>query len=291
MTPRWIAQRLWMGAGGSVANGCAPWKANENKEYVVMRGWPLCALRIRNIVMIDIEKFIRTQIAAFQSKQRLENQGRRPGRGKEGDLSYGPYLTVSREKGAGGNAMARLVGARLGWQVFDNEIVDEIAQKAHVRRQLIESLDEHDRKMIESIISQMLRSKDIGPSAYLGYLKQVVLTLGHQGDVVIVGHGARFILPSQFGLGVRVVAPIETRMQRIADKAHLSLEAARAEIKKADHERANLARHQFGHDVADPLSHDLLINTGALSLEAAAEVVITAVQKKLSVQIKESGQK
>jgi cytidylate kinase len=241
--------------------------------------------------MIDVEKFIKSQIAAFQFKSRLENRERRPGRGKEGDLSYGPYLTVSREKGAGGNTIARLVGTRLGWQVFDNEVVDEIAQKADVRRQLIESLDERDREMIEDIISQMLNSKHIGTSAYLGYLKQVVLTLGHQGDVVIVGHGARFILPSQFGLGVRVVAPIETRIQRIADKAHINLEAARVEIKRTDHERANLARHQFGHDVADPLSHDLVINTGALSVEGAAQIVIMALQKKLSVQIKESGQK
>jgi hypothetical protein len=34
MTWHWIAQRLWMGAGGSVANGV---RALENKEYVVMR--------------------------------------------------------------------------------------------------------------------------------------------------------------------------------------------------------------------------------------------------------------
>lgn len=234
--------------------------------------------------MIDVERFVKSQIAAFQSKARLENRERRLGRGKEGDLSYGPYLTVSREKGAGGNAIARLVGTRLGWPVFDNEIVDEIAQKAHVRRQLIESLDEHDRELIEDIISQMLNPEDPGISSYLRCLKQVVLTLGHQGDVVIVGHGARFILPGKFGLGVRVVAPIEARSQRIADKAQLSLKAARVEIEKADHERANLARRQFGHDVTDPLNHDLIINTAAMSVEAAAEVVITALQKKLSMK-------
>jgi hypothetical protein len=39
------------------------------------------------------------------------------------------------------------------------------------------------------------------------------------------------------------------------------------------------------------LSHDLIINTSALSVEAAAEIVITALQRKLGVQIKESGQK
>ena len=252
-------------------------------------------MRIPKIVMIDVEEYVKRQIAVFQANEllenRLENRERRPGRGKEGDLFYGPYLLISREKGAGGNTVARLVGKRLGWQVFNNEIVDEIAQKAHVRRQLIESLDERDQATIQDTIGQLLNPQEIGTSGYLGYLKQIVLTLGHQGDVVIVGHGARFILPGQFGLCVRMVAPIAVRIRRIADKARLSLDAARAEVERTDHERVRLARRHFGHDVTDPLSHDLIINTAALNVEAVAEVVITALQRKLGIQIKESGQK
>jgi cytidylate kinase len=245
--------------------------------------------------MMDVEAYVKRQIAVYLANEALEkrseNRERRPGRGKEGDLFYGPYLIISREKGAGGNTVARLAGKRLGWQVFDNEIVDEIAQKAHVRRQLIESLDERDQATIQQSISQLLNSQHIGTSDYLIYLKQVVLALGHQGDVVIVGHGARFILPGQFGLCVRMVAPIEARIQRIADKARLSLDAARVEVEKTDHEREKLIHRHFGHDVTDPLSHDLIINTAAISAEAAAEVVLTALQRKLGVQIRESGQR
>jgi cytidylate kinase len=245
--------------------------------------------------MIDVEEYVKRQIAVFQANELLENRleyrERRPGRGKEGDLFYGPYLIISREKGAGGNTVARLVGRRLGWQVFNNEIVDEIAQKAHVRRQLIESLDERDRAMIEDAIGQLLNPQEIGTSDYLVYLKQIVLTLGHHGDVIIVGHGARFILPSQFGLSVRMVAPIEARIQRIADKARLSLDAARVEVERIDRERVKLIRRHFGHNVTDPLSHDLIINTAAINVEAAAVIVIKALERKLGVKIKESGQK
>jgi cytidylate kinase len=245
--------------------------------------------------MIDVEEYVKDQIAVFQANEalekRLENREQRPGRGKEGNLFYGPYLLISREKGAGGNAVAQLVGRRLGWQVFDNKIVDEIAQKAHVRRQLIESLDERDQAAIQDIIGQWLNPQEIGTSGYLVYLKQIVLTLGHQGDVVIVGHGARFILPDQFGFSVRMVAPIQARIRRIAVKARLNLEAARVEVERIDRERVKLVRRHFGHDVTDPLSHDLIINTAAISVEAAAEVVLTALQRKLGVQFKESGQR
>jgi len=245
--------------------------------------------------MIDVEKYVRRQIAIFQANEalekRLEKREQRPGRGKEGNLCFGPCLIISREKGAGGNTIARLVGKRLGWQVFDNEIVDEIAQTAHVRRQLIESLDERDRATIQDTIGRLLNPKEVGTADYLGYLKQVVLSLGHQGDVIIVGHGARYILPVQFGLSVRMVAPIEVRIQRFADKARLSLAAARIEVERTDGERVKLIRRYFGHDVTDPLSHDLILNTAAISVEAAAEIVLTALQRKLGVPLKASGQK
>jgi cytidylate kinase len=52
-----------------------------------------------------------------------------------------------------------------------------------------------------------------------------------------------------------------------------------------------LIRRHFGHNVTDPLSHDLIINTAAINVEAAAEIVITALQRKLGVRLKESGQK
>ena len=240
--------------------------------------------------MIDYTRYIRDQIAAFQANETFEKhlENRRPGRGKEGGLFYGPYLTISREKGAGGNAVARLAGKRLGWQVFDNEMVDEIAKQAHVRRQLIESLDEREQAMIQAIVGQLLQPQGIDQADYLGYLKQVVLALGHQGDVIIVGRGAGFILPSRFGLSVRMVAPMEARIRRVADKANLSLAAARAEVERADLDRVKMVRRHFGQDVADPLSHDLIINTAAISLEAAAEVVITALRQKLGVRTKES---
>jgi hypothetical protein len=240
--------------------------------------------------MIDVEDYVKKQIAAFQANEieekRLENPQPRPGRGTEGNLSYGPYLLISREKGAGGNAVAQLVGRRLGWQVFDDKIVDEIAKKAHVSRQLIESLDERDREKIHDIIGRLLKPQQIGESGYLTYLKQVVLTLGHQGDVIIVGHAAQYILPGRFALNMRMVAPIEARIRRTADKARLSLDAARVEVERTDRERVRLVRRHFGHNAADPLAYDLTINTAAINLEAAAEIVITALERKPGVQIK-----
>src|SRR5512137_1410891 len=218
--------------------------------------------------MIDIEDLVKKQVALYRAYDIREEHAQRSGRGKEGGLSFGPYLLISREKGAGGSAVARLAGKRLGWQVFDKEIVDAIAQKAQVRRELIESLDERDRATIQDSIGQWLRPQPIGTSGYLAHLREILLTLGHQGDVVIVGRGAEYVLPSQFGLRVRMVAPVEVRVQRIAGRENLSLKAARVEVESSDRDRTSLARRQFGQNAGHRLNQDVTINTAELSAEA-----------------------
>jgi cytidylate kinase len=239
--------------------------------------------------MIDIEDVIKKQIALYEAYDIRTRQEQRPGRGKEGNLSFGPYLLVSREKGAGGNAVAQAVSRQLGWQVFDNQIVDQIARKANVRRQLIESLDERVKATIQGFVCEILHPEEVGTPQYLGHLKEIVLALGHQGDVIIIGRAARYFLPTQFGVNVRFVAPIAIRTERIAREQKLTLSVARAQVEAADRDRARLIRRHFGKDVADPLDHDLTINTGELSVEAAAEVVLTALEQKLAVKPKRKG--
>ena len=157
-------------------------------------------------------------------------------------------------------------------------------KKAHVRRELIESLDEQDRTTIQDAITQLLHPQPIGAAGYLAHLNEILLTLGHQGDVVIVGRGAQYILPSQFGLRVRMIAPVEQRVRRIANRENLSLVAARDSVEKADHTRTNYVHRQFGKNTGDPLNHDVTINTAELTVEAAADVVMTALDRKLAVR-------
>ena len=241
--------------------------------------------------MIDIEYVVRKQIALYRADEIRADRMRRSGRGKEGKLSYGPYLLISREKGAGGSAVAQLAGKRLGWQAFDKEIVDAIAERARVRRELIESLDECDRETIQDAIGELLHPQPIGTSGYRAHLREILLTLGHQGDVVIVGRGAQYVLPSQFGLRVRMVAPVEVRVRRIANHENMSLDRARDAIKKSDRERTRLAFKEYRRIVTDPLNYDVTINTAELTVEDAAEVVLIALQQKLEVKPKGRSQK
>jgi cytidylate kinase len=230
----------------------------------------------------SLEQLIEQQMTRWELARRKRMQQERPGRGKLGRLYFGPYVLISREKGAGGHQVANLIGQRLGWQVFDRQIVDAIAERTKMRQQLVEYLDEKTRGGLEDFLRHVL-TKEIGTTDYLRHLRQVLLTLGQQGDVVIVGRGAEYILPAQFGVRVRMVAPFDVRVNRIALANGLTTGAADPLVAKVDHERKDFIRDQFQKDPRDPMNYDLVINTSALTVEGTAAIVMAALRQKLQV--------
>jgi cytidylate kinase len=230
----------------------------------------------------SLEQLVEQQMTRLDLARRKRMQQERPGRGKVGRLYFGPYLLISREKGAGGRQVANLIGQKLGWQVFDRQIVDAIAERTRMRQQLVENLDEKTRGGLEEFLRDVL-TREIGSTDYLRHLRQVLLALGQQGDMVIVGRGAEYILPIKFGLRVRMVAPIDVRVDRIAKVNGLTPEAAHALVAKVDQERKDFVYGSFQKNMGDPLLYDLVVNTGALSVEGTVEIVLTALSQKLGI--------
>jgi cytidylate kinase len=231
-------------------------------------------------------KLVEQQIAMSGIRNRLEANVPHPGRylTPEG-IAFGPYLLISRECGAGGGLLAQEAGARLGWNTFDSKIVDEIAQAAHVHNRLVQTVDEHIHSAWEQTWREFLL-EDLPDKKYLRHLSQVIMTLGHQGNVVMVGRGAQYFLPPQGGLRVRLVAPLDVRVQRVTLLDHISPEQARAKIKKVDAERAAFIGKLFKKDVSSPLNHDVVINTGEISIGTTAQIVLAMLYEKLGVNIK-----
>src|SRR4051812_36031751 len=51
-------------------------------------------------------------------------------------------ITVSRQAGADGTAVAAEVGGRLGWPVYDRTLIERVANEMHLRTKLLDSVDE-----------------------------------------------------------------------------------------------------------------------------------------------------
>ena len=131
-------------------------------------------------------------------------------------------IAISRQRGARGSRIAEEVGKRLGWHVYDRNLVDEIAGDAGVAATLAETVDERHKNWIVQCIEAFMGAPTISEPAYVHRLVKVLLSLAAHGECIVVGRGAGFLLPPQSTLRVGLVAPLKERINRIASENHIA---------------------------------------------------------------------
>ncbi|WP_456426894.1 cytidylate kinase-like family protein [Rhodocaloribacter sp.] len=196
-----------------------------------------------------------------------------------------PVITISRAFGTRGAALAELLGRRTGFTVWDQELVQAIAEEAGGDERLMRSLDERHRKTIDDAVRGALMGSPHTNTQYLRALMRVVQTIAHHGDAIIVGRGANYILRPADRLSIRLVCPLDVRVQRYAARENLDEETARRKIVEMDAVRAEFVRYNFKRDVTDPADYDLVLNAVTFDLDAIADLVLEAYTLKTGVRL------
>jgi cytidylate kinase len=181
-------------------------------------------------------------------------------------------ITVSREYGAGGGEVARLLAERLGWDLLDRELLHQAAAIEHVPDADLERLDEKALTLADRFRLHPPHER------YRHGLTEAVRQAAARGNVVLVGRGARQLLgnaPDAFHL--RLVAPRDWRVRRMAEREGWSAEQAQARCLEVDRSRERFSRYFFG-EIALPAQYDLVVNTGRVPLDDVAACVAALVR-------------
>ena len=111
-----------------------------------------------------------------------------------------------------------------------------------------------------------------------------VLQIARMGGCVIVGRGANLITAKlKNAFHVRLVAPLNKRIEHICKIMQMTEKEAIAYIKKQDHNREDYIKSYFGKNIQDPLLFHMTLNTGYLGHETSAQVIAESVISKYSV--------
>lgn len=187
-----------------------------------------------------------------------------------------PVVTISRQMGAGGTEVAQKLAEMLGepWRVWDQQIIDAIANHAEVRREIVQSLDEHAQGEIDTVVKSLLGIGGIETPSYRKHLAEVILSIERAGFAIILGRGANFLLPR--ALNVRLRASLPVRIQRVMEQMKLTREQAEHAIRDSDRQRAAFVRQTFGRNIDEDGAYDLIIYTDDLSTEGTARIIYAA---------------
>ncbi|MGF1578828.1 MAG: AAA family ATPase [Gemmataceae bacterium] len=214
-----------------------------------------------------------------------------PHHGFQGDRKVPPSepkipgsLTIAfcQQSGSRGARIATLVGEQLGWQVYTHELLAYGSQDQQFCEEVFESLSPGSREWVEDELRRSPLADKLETSASTVSLARIILALGAQGDVILIGRGAGYLLPRRTTLHVRTVAPIADRVGYMSEWLRLTKEEAAEQIQARDLRREGFIETQFGVTPHDAHLFDLVINTSSIGEEMCAELVVQAAQGKLN---------
>ena len=203
-----------------------------------------------------------------------------------------PFVTLSREPGAGAWTSAQPLTDALNaadpgerpWTWWDRELVEKVAADHHIAQPLVDSLGESHHSWLMDLLSGLSVSDRpdavVDEAMVFSKVASTIRALATAGRVVLVGRGAVFVtrqLPG--GVHVRLVAPLETRIQRMAAHLNLSREQAAAKVREMTRTRDELYRRYWPHEPLRPDLFTATLNTAALSPEAVTRVIVELVRE------------
>jgi len=201
-------------------------------------------------------------------------------------------ITVSREFGAGGSDLACELGARLKWPVLDRDIVHRVAERLRMDDGSVEPFDEHPPSLLARIATVLIvplpgmysfptAAEVPTHDAIADATRRVIEDAAKSLPLIVVGHGAQCIFEDRIDeLSVRLVAPFQVRVSRVAARQKISHPSAAELVRRADGDRQAYIQRYFHRDWRSELLYDLQINTGTMGISEAATMVTRLVEDR-----------
>lgn len=196
-------------------------------------------------------------------------------------------ITISRQYGAGGSPVAKIVADALGWQVVDNQLVERVAERAGVSPEEVAEREERAPSFIERLARLTALElpelflptadaiEEFGESHLVKITRTLVEEIAQEGRCVLVGRACAAVLArSADTLHVRLVADSAFRQQIAIETLGIDPAEAARVVDERDANRARYHREYYDRDCNDPVHYDMVLNTGRLGFDGAAELIV-----------------
>ena len=194
-------------------------------------------------------------------------------------------ITIGRQFGSGGKAVAHILGGKLGIPVYDNELIDEAAKKSGFSKDLFEESDEKKRPFSLSSIFSSNRyghfsDNYINDADLFRIQSETIRSLAEKGSAIFVGRASDFVLRDKDSIDVFLTSPLEVRKRFVAVREGFSEAEAEDLILKREKEREAYYNYiTFGNwGVAS--NYDLCIDSSILRFEGTADLIIEFARKR-----------
>jgi hypothetical protein len=214
-------------------------------------------------------------------------------------------ITLSRQLGSLGDAIAVQVAQGLGLRLVGQEVINRAALEIGVPRVALEELGYEGQRNLAQQVLKAMRAMPLIPSTtpsdrddvtltlpfggllsptappisasieqYVHMVGLVVRNLAQEGNVLIVGRGGQILLGKEPGaLHVQIVASQPVRIERVMARYKINYREASQRVRASDRARADYVRRYHNADWLDPCLYHLVINTSPIPVPVAVEMI------------------
>lgn len=179
-------------------------------------------------------------------------------------------ITISREAGSGGTAIAKAVAETLGYRFVDKQILGELLGKYGLVS--FNKVYDNAPAFWDSFDSQKAEQR----STIVVMMNKAILAIAKMGNAVIVGRGGYVILGGYADvLNVRIQATLATRIKSVQKEHGLDdFKVAERDVKERDHIRTVFMESAYSMKVEPAQAFDLVINAEKITPEKATEIIV-----------------
>ena len=194
-------------------------------------------------------------------------------------------ITISRQFGAGGITLGKMIAEKFGYIFADTEIIKMVAEMANVSTNFVETVEKEAGGKFSKFISKTVSKPLVGrilkdergyidEEIYLDYLVLIIAQMADDGNVVILGRGSQYILndhPDAYH--ILLIDTFDNRVRFMQKNYDLSQSRATQVVKNEDKRRMNLYRKLGKSDYDNPDLYHLVLNMSRVSHDKALELI------------------
>ncbi len=193
-------------------------------------------------------------------------------------------ISISREFGSGGHAIADQIAKEIGLPLYDRSILEDIANEKGIDKEYLEKFDERPKV---PLVSRRVRGHSNSMEENLAEMQfEYLKKKADNGEsFVVVGRCAETILKDQKGLiSIFILGDRRDKISRVEQTYQLSEKEAVAKINRHDRKRKYYHNRYSQYRWGDSRSYDLCVNSSNLGIRGTAKMLMSYINTRLEAE-------
>lgn len=206
------------------------------------------------------------------------------------------YITIGRQKGAGGLEIAKRLSEEFGIPQYDKQLLDIAAKESGMCKEIFAEIDERrGSKFISGFFSGIMGSlySEYGASSGINredlfrIQSDSIIKIANEGSAIFVGRCADYILRERANcINIFITATPQERVERLLECGKIpnaekySNDEIVELLEKSDSKRENYYNYFTYKQWGAASSYDLCLNSSLLGIDGCVKVISDIIKEK-----------